>query len=132
MPLLLNSMWARRSDDSCNNSICKPLVADLDGALMSSDLQIRDLTVGFPARTLFRAPDMDVPAGTSMSGALNRVRAGNPTVRSRIWRSLDISAPSKSATKGLQIELLQLSSERLAHIELSKRGTALLIDYSIS
>ena len=60
-------MWARCSDDCCDNFICKPLVADLDGPLMSSDLQIRDLTVGFPGRTLFRAPDMDIPAGTILA-----------------------------------------------------------------
>ena len=73
-----------------------------------------------------------VPAGISMSGALKRVRPGNPTVRSRIWRSLDISGPSKSATKGLQIKLSQQSSEHLAHIGSGKRGAVLLIDYSIS
>ena len=34
---------------------------------MSSDLHIRDLTVGLPGRTLFRAPDMDIPAGTMLA-----------------------------------------------------------------
>lgn len=60
-------MWARCSDDWRDNFIGKPLVADLGGPLMSGDLQIRDLTVGFPGRTLFRAPDMDIPAGTMLA-----------------------------------------------------------------
>ena len=60
-------MWARCSDDWRDNFIGKPLVTDLGGPLMSGDLQIRDLTVGFPGRTLFRAPDMDIPAGTTLA-----------------------------------------------------------------
>ena len=97
-------MWARCSDDCCDNFICKPLVADLDGPLMSSDLQIRDLTVGFPGRTLFRAPDMDIPAGTILA-----VLGANGSGKSSFVKALlGVLSPMSGEVIGLTKNLMLL------------------------